>query len=468
MTGMVTAGCLLAAAPLLIALVWSAAVLHRFGERNENLANEGLLMGALSADLRNDVENLERRLRQYIVLHDPALAGVVEGRLRQSEQTLAALVRASSDADFDRRLDDTRVRLTAVEQDWHSAGNDLELEAVAAKVMVLGEQVQALVDQGRGQIEQQLGRLRSTAVAAQRVILIAVLALIPITAGLAYGFSVLITRPLRRMNHAISSLGHSRYEEPVQIAYPHEMHRLGQRLDWLRLRLAALELDKERFLRHVSHELKTPLASLQEGASLMLEGHLGTLSSKQEEVARILAEATQELSGLIGNLLAYSEWQRGNRNPEISCVDVRSLLDEVCQSQKLSLERRHLELQVDTELAEIGGQRSALKTAAENLLSNAIKHAPEHSRIELDLRRCGDYCELSVRDYGSGVPEHERERIFEPFVRGAETEEAGIRGTGVGLSIVREAVRAHGGTVEVEDAFPGARFRMRWPMAVRG
>ncbi|MDP3859661.1 MAG: HAMP domain-containing sensor histidine kinase [Stagnimonas sp.] len=467
MTGMVTAGCLLAAAPLLMALVWSATVLHRFGERSENLANEGLVMAALSAELRNDIENLERRLRQYGVLREPELADVVIGRLRQSERTLAALARASTEARFETGLLAARTQLDSVRRGWQAADSDTDLESVVAQVMLLGEQARALSELGRELMEAQLAQLRTAAAATQRVILLAVLALIPLTAGLAYGFSLLITRPLRRMNHAISALGHSRYEEPVEIAYPHEMHRLGQRLDWLRQRLSALELDQDRFLRHVSHELKTPLASLQEGCSLMLEGRLGTLGPKQAEVARILAESTSELAGLIGNLLAYSEWQRGQRSPDISCIDARGLLDEVCQAQQLSLRRRHLQLQVELGLEQIGGQHSALKAATENLLSNAIKHAPEHSRIELDLRRCGDYCELSVRDYGRGVPEHERERIFEPFVRGAESEEAGIRGTGVGLSIVREAVRAHGGTVEVEDAQPGARFRMRWPLAVR-
>lgn len=468
MTGMVTAGSLLAAAPLLLALVWSATVLQRFGERSETLANEGLIMAALCAELRNQVENVGRQVRQYTVLREPALLDLVAGRLRQAGGTLDALGRVSSDGAFEHDLRLARQRLLTLQTRWQAAPAQAQLEPVVAEVDGLGEQASALVELGREQTDNQLRQLRATALAAQQVILVAMLALIPLTGGLAYGFSLLITRPLRRMNHAISSLGHARYQEAVVIDYPHEMRRLGQRLDWLRQRLSALELDQDRFLRHISHELKTPLASLQEGVSLMLEGRLGSLSPKQDEVARIVSEATAELSGLISNLLAYSEWQRGLRSPEISCFEARALITEVALSQQLSLQRRHLELHLELELEQLAGQRSALRSAVENLLSNAVKHAPEGSRIELALRAQGDYCELTVRDHGRGVPEHERERIFQPFVRGAEAEEAGIRGTGVGLSIVHEAMQAHGGSVQVEDAAPGARFRMRWPLAPRG
>lgn len=466
MTGMVTAGCLLASVPLLVALVWSAAVLNRFGERSEHLAKEGLVMASLSTELRHEIGNVERQVRQYAVLRDPALLEVVHGRLARAGQTLDALGATGADPDFGRAVAAVREALTGLQKQWRNAPDTTRFEALVATVATVDGQSRELVELGRQRMTRQLLRLQAAAGAAQRVILAAVLALIPTTGVLAYGFSLLITRPLRRMNHAISSLGHARYREPVAIGYPHEMRRLGERLDWLRLRLSSLELDKDRFLRHVSHELKTPLASLQEGCALLLEGRLGTLAPRQNEVVRILCEASDELSGLIGNLLAYAEWRRGNRSPAITRFAAQALFDEVRQSQQLGLRRKQLTLDTTVSLEQLGGQRAALRVALENLVSNAVKHAPEGSRIELASRRRDDCCELSVRDFGAGVPEHERERIFEAFVRGSEAEESGVRGTGIGLSIVREAVQAHGGTVEVEDAAPGARFLLRWPMAV--
>lgn len=94
----------------------------------------------------------------------------------------------------------------------------------------------------------------------------------------------------------------------------------------------------------------------------------------------------------------------------------------------------------------------------------SIKHAPQGSRIDITVSIADAQCHLAVRDYGRGVSPEARQRIFEPFVRGEEAEETGARGTGVGLAIVRETLIEHQGTVEVEDAQPGARFKLVWPV----
>ena len=124
-----------------------------------------------------------------------------------------------------------------------------------------------------------------------------------------------------------------------------------------------------------------------------------------------------------------------------------------------------LSLRVDLQLPPLSlyGQRSQLRLALDNLLTNAIKHAPPGSTIEIAASAPDHQCQLSVRDHGRGVSNEDKDSIFEPFVRGTEVEEQGIRGTGVGLSIVKEVALAHGGTVVVEDAEPGARFRLAWP-----
>ncbi|MGH8444064.1 MAG: sensor histidine kinase, partial [Solimonas sp.] len=239
--------------------------------------------------------------------------------------------------------------------------------------------------------------------------------------------------------------------------------RLGEQLDWLRRRLAQLEADKDQFLRQVSHELKTPLSSLREGAELLREGSLGELTPRQREVANILAESTVELEALISNLLAYAEWRAERKHAERAWFDPRPLIEELLSLHTLPMAKRQLRAELRAEHIGLFGQRSQLRLALDNLITNAIKHAPPGSVIEIHVSTPDNHCELAVRDYGRGVRDAEKQRIFEPFVRGGEAEEQGIRGTGVGLSIVREVMLAHGGTVGVEDAGPGARFRLLWP-----
>ena len=97
-----------------------------------------------------------------------------------------------------------------------------------------------------------------------------------------------LLRPLRRIELAISELGESRFEQPITVGGPADLVQVGRQLDWLRLRLTDLESNRNRILRHVSHELKTPLASLREGVSLLADGVLGRLSSEQCEVVDML------------------------------------------------------------------------------------------------------------------------------------------------------------------------------------
>ncbi len=306
-------------------------------------------------------------------------------------------------------------------------------------------------------------RLRAAAAAARRTLLVSSMTLIPLTALLALAFSAAVTRPLRKLGAGIADLGAGRYGRPVPIRFPVEMQRLGGQLDWLRRRLAQLEADKERFLRNVSHELKTPLASLQEGAALLRDEALGPLSPRQREVAGILSESIDELDGLICNLLSYAQWRRERQFPPMAWFEARPLVEEILARHRLSLERRHISTELRIETERLFGHRPQLRSALENLLSNAIKHAPPQTCIDIRLGTDAAGCHLSVRDRGRGVPEQEKRMIFEPFVRGTEAEEAGIRGTGVGLSIVQETILSHNGTVEVEDAEPGACFKMAWP-----
>ena len=133
-----------------------------------------------------------------------------------------------------------------------------------------------------------------------------ILGTIVVTVVLALGFGLWLARPLQRLEEVMVSLGENRLDQPIDIRGPTDVRLLGRRLEWLRLRLAELDADKSRFLQHVSHELKTPLAALREGVALLEDGVTGTLSSSQREVARILRQNTSVLQGQIEDLLRFN------------------------------------------------------------------------------------------------------------------------------------------------------------------
>ena len=451
MTGLVAAGCLLAALPLLAALLLASVALDRLTGHTESLVEEGVMTARLGAELREQLQDLERNAEQYHALGDPALLDVFDDRWRQAEETLRQIARVGP-RDEARRL---QRDLSDVAARWmdKARGGELAAESFGA-FSALTPQSDAIIAAAVATIDRQLDAIAEATAASHTIMLLS---------ALTFGFSVAVTRPLRKMSAGIAALGRGRYEQRIEIAFPREMQLLGERLDWLRRRSAAIEAEKDRFLRHVSHELKTPLTTLQEGASLMRERTLGPLSPQQQEVAQILTEASVELGALIRNLLSYAEWKQEERKPEMGWFEARALISEVMLSHRLVLAKRRLTVELNMRSPRLFGQRSRLRVALDNLVGNAIKHAPEGTAIEVRTGVRDGSCELSVRDHGRGVPDHEKGRIFEPFVRGSETEETTVRGTGIGLSIVKETVRAHDGTVEVENANPGARFRMAWP-----
>lgn len=461
MSGLVAAGCLLAAVPLLVALLLAATRLDRLSRHSELLVKEGVAVVRLGAQLRDDVNDLERSLRQYGAIADPALAGVIKGRMAATEKTLREL----EDQDLDPLADPifaAQRELGQVAELWAENPQPEAMAQLAARVHRIGGDVNAILQTGSQATDAEVERLRAAAAAARRTMLMSSLILIPLTALLALGFSAAVTRPLRKLAGGIADLGSGRYGQPVSISFPVEMQRLGGQLDWLRRRLAQLEADKERFLRNVSHELKTPLASLHEGAALLREQALGPLGPRQQEVVGILAESIGELDGLIHNLLDYAQWRRERQHP-LAWFEARPMVEEVLARHMLPMERKRISTELSCETDRLFGHRPQLRSALENLLSNAIKHTPAESSIEIRLGAGDGCCRLSVRDCGRGVPQQEKRMIFEPFVRGTEAEEAGMRGTGIGLSIVLETILSHNGTVEVEDAEPGACFKMAWP-----
>lgn len=461
MTGLVAAGSLLAALPLFGALLFAELALQRLSHQTEALLDKGVSVSQLGMQLRDELGNLERGARQYAVLRDPSLLELIERRWRDTTLTLQSLQARSLDAPVTMIVARIDAGLKSADEAW-KVGGDSVIDA-ASRIHALLPEADTMIAASNEQVDKQVRALRAATRRARAEMTILALTLIPLGALLAWGFSTTVTRPVKQMFRAIAALGHGRYEPAVIVKFPREMRRLGEQIDWLRRRLVELEEDKDRFLQQVSHELKTPLASLREGAELLREGALGELTHRQMEVANILSESTGELESLIDNLLAYAEWRAERQQAQKAWFDVHMLIDEVLAVHRLPLAKREVEVELEVKNDRLFGLRSQLRVALDNLITNAIKHSPRYSVIQISVAVVDGRFVVAVRDHGRGVLDAEKDSIFEPFVRGTEREEQGIRGTGIGLAIVRETVRAHGGTVSVDDAGPGACFRMAWP-----
>ncbi|SDO03811.1 two-component system, NtrC family, sensor histidine kinase GlrK [Rhodoferax sp. OV413] len=408
--------------------------------------------------------DMERAARQYLVLGDDALRQRFDDAANQAQtlllplgqypptqvltqQWLAGAVRVRS------QLADQRLDLAAREQAVAT-----EFRALENILRSLTQQVQQSISQRNQEVQDALETQRNRQV---QQVLVAIVA----AAVAALAFGLWLTRPLRRLGQAIVALGEGRLAEPVNIRGPADLSSLGRQLDWLRLRLTELDEDKARFLRHTSHELKTPLAAVSEAVSLLQEGVGGTLGAEQAEIVGILQHNTSVLQQQIEDLLRYNAAAFDARRLQRRPTPLRSLVEQVVQAQRLSWQARSLSVAVEGDVALVQPvDPERLGAALGNLLSNAIRFSPSGGRIRWWVGTLGDKAVLQISDNGPGVPAADREHIFDPFYRGSLQPQGQARGSGIGLSIVREQVSAHGGQVRLAADAAGACFQILLPL----
>jgi two-component system sensor histidine kinase GlrK len=175
------------------------------------------------------------------------------------------------------------------------------------------------------------------------------------------------------------------------------------------------------------------------------------------------------LQRLIENLLSYSAWQAQNRGLDLSEFKIDALVRPVVDSHRLSIANARQRVELRLEDVMIAADRGKMTLVMDNLLSNALKFTPQNGTVQVLAHVVGDdEWMLEVIDDGPGVAEADRDRIFDAFYQGSTPQGGLVRGTGIGLSVVREFVAAHGGTVElVGSEAGGAHFRVRLPRRPR-
>jgi two-component system, OmpR family, phosphate regulon sensor histidine kinase PhoR len=223
---------------------------------------------------------------------------------------------------------------------------------------------------------------------------------------------------------------------------------------------------KSEFISNVSHELKTPLSIISMFGEMLANGR--TKGPEQAtEYADIIWRESVRLGRLIDNVLDFAKIERGKGVYEFTETDVGEVVERAVDlvGRRLTTAEMTIDVHVEPELPLVKLDANAFTLAVMNLIDNATKYAAEGKRIELDLSRQGDRIVLAVRDFGQGIDPAEQEHIFERFYRARAVRLKPIRGSGIGLALVRHIARAHHGDVAVESApGQGSTFRLWLPI----
>jgi two-component system sensor histidine kinase GlrK len=460
-------GFAMVALPLIIALINNAITIDQFANRSQHAVHQAVQSTQSSRRLAELLATLERNAKQVVILGNRTPLKAYEANRASFQQAVAEFGALQLDAE-------QRVALTAiisgeaqsyaVLRNPQSAAPDVVL--AAGEYVKLSKHAVEIIAHGDWMIDREIEAMQQMAARAQRITFWQMLALVPVALLLAAGFTVLIARPIRQIDAALRRMGGGDFSAPVGVSGPRDLQLLGRRIEWLRHRLTELEQQKNRFLRQVSHELKTPLTALREGSELLSEEVLGKLTSEQQEVAGILRANSIELQRLIEDLLSYGAAEFHRREMRYANVEMHRVVARVLDDQSLALRARALRIAPHIEDVVLEADFEKMRIMLDNLVSNAAKFAPEGSVVIIESRVVADQLVVEVADEGPGIPPVERERVFDPFYRGRNASGGRMPGSGIGLSIVRDYAQAHGGTVEVVDEpnRAGARLRVTMPL----
>ena len=454
-------------APLILALAIAAWSVDRLASDSQIAIYEAVGVTENSAHMARVAMDIERAARRYATHNDPA--ALQEYRHWRRELAAAGAPPGAFGPEEATWLHQgLRVIESTLVTTLHLLGPDRP-EATAqvpALSLALHRSVASISAAGYRRIDEEVDQVQAFSDRARQIFVWHLLAAVPITLAFTFYFAGRIHRPIKALGDNIRRLGTADFERPVAVRGPQDLENLGRELDDLRRQLAELRNQRQRLLRHFSHELKTPLAAVLEGAELLRDPTFNGDPTRREEIAGIVRENGHELRRQIDNLLRFARHGEALARPaHFNRLDLAALVREVVERHELTARRRGIEIRTDLEPAEIEADRELMATVIDNLLSNALRYSPENQPIDLLLRGDDQGVTLEVQDRGQGIPEHEQSLIFEPFRQGETRGSGSVKGSGLGLSLVRECLNAHDGTIQAlaRPDGPGANMRVWLP-----
>ena len=405
--------------------------------------------------LTTQAVDLERTLRRYAVLGDARILDTYRQQLASYRELLATHRQSIPDAAVYADLDTALVWLDSLQE-----LSKAKVEATSPQFDRFNDANQQLEVITRSQVDEHVVRMRA-AIAELRTEIwwissfVAVLSLLLILL-----FTYLIIHPVRQIESRILSLGAGIEPDKRPVDGPAELVLLGERIGWLHDKLKELEQQKYQFLRHVSHELKTPLAVLREGADLLSEQLMGPLNGDQQEICQMLEENSRRLQTLIERLLDFNRLSQQEAF-SLTPVPLTPLLLELSAEYRLALESKQISVHLPPEPIVLQAEPYRLRLILDNLFSNAVSYGAKGGRVWIRAGQDANGSWLEVANEGPSIPLAERERIFEPFEQGSTVRHGLLKGSGMGLSIARESAMSLGGELTlIEDEQADVCFRL--------
>jgi signal transduction histidine kinase len=456
-----------------------------------------------AADRLAELQNLEEAVSKFNVVKETPYRDVLRDAVRAFDDELA---REDSTAQASVARPQ-RARLKALWSDLHAEGSafeaavaekqpqaalDQRVNAFVAHLAAVRAQSRAVGDAARASIHDRLERSARAEQETERISLAIAVGALLLSILVAAWIVHSVAEPLSRLSQATHRVAAGRFDYRFDPPRDQQFARLARDFNRMTEQLGELERMKQQFLSRTSHDLKTPLASMQEASRVLLDGVAGPLTADQRRLLQLSLESGARLAGMIGKILELSTLEAGGRRLERAPQDLRTLVRRAAELASPALAQKRVRIACHLPVEPVTAECDAdgILRILDNLLENAGRVSPADGTVHIAVdtvrldgarpgtrspagagrtRAAGGHesmAVLAVEDSGPGVVDTDKERIFEAFYQSGSQRAVRRGGVGLGLAICREIARAHGGTIWVEDApGGGARFLVALPAA---
>jgi two-component system, NtrC family, sensor histidine kinase GlrK len=446
--------------PLLMLLTYSQFTLSKMGRIANSEAEYSVAVVRKLSKMESLSVDIERLFKQYNVLHNVALKNLADKSIERFIELQSLVCDELVEKQSCEHLSDRLKWLSSYAGDQDQLLLDAQLAEFKSNLADISSQIENMLDV----------RIFAQQDYVNSVLQIQVwltVTLVGISLVLILFGTQVILKPVEKLEMVIRAISRQESELPsVSKSGPKELIILEQKLHQLAARLVQLENLRHALLRHASHELKTPLASIKEGCSLLSEQVVGQLNVQQAEVVSLLNSSTDRLNLLILQLLDYNLLLQ-QANPVFELIDTQILFKDFITDNTLAIQQNNNVLDVNVELDTIYADAHLIRRILDNLLSNALAHGSKGRPISLHLYRDQNVQILDVANRGQKVPIEMRQSLFQPFSRGNSKRNDRVVGSGLGLSIVADCARMMHGKAEIID-IEHADFCVRVTIPVNG
>ncbi len=480
-------------------LAYQTIVIHQMRTINRELSGVSFQAALSSLQLIRDRDLVEEYSKKYFVRHDKDYLALLREYQRDFETTLQAIrLKASSSLE--------QATISNLTWTWQRFNSELDSQledpepsrgapfpaSLDSELDQLTTQAAAVHQATLRAIEAEVERSRMTGRYSGRVTWSAALGALIMSCLVSFFIVRSVLMPLRQLARGTRAIADGDFSYRLDVSKKDEFAQLASDYNTMARRLEELDQMKRDFVSHVSHEIKSPLASMRETTELLLDGIPGALTDRQKRLLELNLKSNQRLSSMIGNLLDLSRMEAGVMEYELRNQDLLPLLQAAIAEFEVQAREKNIEIKCLLPQSPLLVQcdEDRIVQVFANLIGNAIKFSPTASGIEIHaesttdvpsgvpagLRRPrfasaedGAYALVSIWDRGPGVPDTDKKKIFEKFHQVKLGVKLPGQGVGLGLAICRTIVDAHHGAVWVEDNPQGGSiFRLLLPSGTSG